>query len=455
MLPNESSITNEPEAPRPVLTVFDTVMIAVGIVIGAGIFKTPAMVAQFTGSVPVMFAAWIAGALLTLVGALNYAELASAFPSTGGDYTFLTRAYGRDLSFFFAWARAMVISTGSIALLGFALGDYLSRILNLGPFSSAIYAALSLFLLTALNLSGLKQSARFQNVTTLVEIGGVLLVGVAGLLVTPQTQASAANSTTDFGLFGAAMVFVLLTYGGWNDVAYVSAEVKGGKRAMLRALAISVSVIAVVYLSFIFAVLHGLGFAGLKTSQALGADLMQAAFGDHGAQLIAAIVAISALTSMNGTMIVGARTNYAVSHDWSLFHFMSGWQGQRNVPVMGFVVQAVIALGLIVVGALEQDGFSVMVNFTAPVFWFFFMMSGIALFVLRAKLPQIARPFRVPFYPVLPIIFIATCAYLLYSSVVYARSQKSSYLALGVMAAGAVVWILARAKRKASDAPSK
>ncbi|HYM36755.1 MAG TPA: amino acid permease, partial [Steroidobacteraceae bacterium] len=271
----------------------------------------------------------------------------------------------------------------------------------------------------------------------------VVLVAIAGLMVTPKTE-TAVPVTTNYELFGTGMVFVLLTYGGWNDSAYVSAEVKGGSPAILRSLMISISLITLVYLVFLVAALHGLGLAGLKSSLALGADLMQAAFGEHGAQLIAAGVAISALTSMNGTMLVGARTNYSVGNDWSLFRFMSGWRGARNTPVAGFFVQAAIAIGLVVFGALEQDGFSVMVTFTAPVFWFFFMMSGIALFVLRAKQPDIARPFKVPLYPVLPLIFIITCAYLLYSSIAYARSQKAGYVALLVLVAGVVAWIPAK-----------
>jgi len=440
------------EAPRPILSVFNVAMIAVGIVIGAGIFKTPSLVAELTGSVSLMFAAWVAGAALTFIGMLTYAELASTYPSAGGDYTFLTRAFGRDFSFFFGWARAMVISTGSLALLGFTLGDYLSRVFSVGAYSSACYAAVSVCVLTVLNLVGLKQSARFQSILTLCEIGGVLLVAIAGFLVTPQNvdQVSAATTAApaNIGLFGAAMVFVLLTFGGWNDVAYVSAEVKGDARAILRSLILSVAVITAVYLLFIVAAVHGLGFAGLESSQALGADLMQAAFGAPGAQIIGLIVAVSALTSMNGTMIIGARTNYSLGKDWPIFRFMNAWHGGRSTPYVGFCVQAVIALGLIAFGAVAKDGFAMMVEFTAPVFWFFFMMSGIALFVLRSKEPNIARPFRVPLYPVLPLIFVATCAYLLYSSITYAQSQKAGYVALCVMLAGAVVWAVARISSK-------
>ena len=224
-------------APRPVLSVFDGAMIVVGIVIGAGIFRTPSMVAGVTGSVEWMLTAWVLGGVLTLIGALCYAELASTFPNAGGDYHFLTRAYGRDVSFFFAWARVAVITTGSIALLAFVFGDYMSRVVSLGPNSSAMYAAITVIVLTVLNIIGLRESARTQNVLTILEVSGLLLVTLAGLLATAPAATPATVAATSSGmppLFGLAMVFVLLTYGGWNEGAYISAEVKGGPRAIVR-----------------------------------------------------------------------------------------------------------------------------------------------------------------------------------------------------------------------------
>ena len=435
--------------PRPVLSVFDGAMIIVGIVIGAGIFRTPSMVAGVTGSVDWMLIAWTLGGVLSLIGALCYAELASTFPNAGGDYHFLTRAYGRDVSFFFAWARVAVITTGSIALLAFVFGDYMSRVVPLGANSSAIYAAMTVVLLTILNLIGLRESSRTQNVLTILEVTGLLLVTVAGLLATaPPAAPTATVSSGVPPLFGLAMVFVLLTYGGWNEGAYISAEVKGGPRAIVRTLVLAIVVITLAYIAFVWAVLHGLGLAGMKASNAVGADVMQAAFGPTGAQLIGVIVGIATLTSINATMIVGARTNYALGRDWPQLAFMSRWQGSRNVPMVAFFVQGAIALGLIAFGALQKDGFSAMVEFTAPVFWFFFLLTGLALLVLRFREPTIARPFKVPLYPILPIIFVTTCGYLFYSSVVYAQQKQAVSIALYVMLVGLVVWGLLRLTRK-------
>lgn len=425
-------------APAPVLSVFDAVMITVGIVIGAGVFQTPALVADIADSPAWMLTAWLAGGALSLIGVLSYAELATTYPSAGGDYAFLTRAYGRNVSFMFAWARSTVIVTGSIALLGFILGDYLTRLHDLGPYSSAIYAAIAVVALTVINLAGLRSSSRMQNLLAILEIGGVLLVAGAALFLEPEdTSAQAGPRATDEGgAFGLAMVFVLLTYGGWNEAAYVSAEVRGGPRAILRTLLISITIITIIYVTFVVSIWSGVGFEALRRSEAIGVDVMQATWGPLGGQLIGMIVAVASLTSMNSTMIVGARTNYAVAREWQVLRALGHWQSQRNTPSAGFIAQAAVALALIAFGAVEKDGFSTMVEFTAPVFWFFFMLNGLALLVLRRSDPRTPRPFRVPLYPVLPLIFIATCAYLLYSSIVHAQSHNAGYVALAVVAAG-------------------
>jgi APA family basic amino acid/polyamine antiporter len=439
------------DAPAPTLSVFDATMITVGIVIGAGIFETPVLVASIAGSPGPMLLAWVLGGVLSFIGALTYAELATTYPSAGGDYTFLTRAYGKSVSFLFAWARSTVICTGSIALLGFILGDYLTRLFPLGSHSSALYATGAVLLLTAVNLIGLKSSSRMQNAFAIVEIGGVVAVALAALTLGDGASAAAnvnaSEPATGTAAFGLAMVFVLLTYGGWNEAAYVSAEVRGGPRAVLRMLLLSIAIITAVYLLFVFGILRGLGFEALKSSHAVGVDVAERALGAVGAQIVGLLVAVSSLTSMNSTMIAGARTNYSVAHDWPALGFMGAWQGRRSTPAMGFIVQAAIALALIGFGALEKDGFAAMVEFTAPVFWLFFMLSGVALFVLRRRDPAAPRPFRVPLYPVLPLLFVLSCAYVLYSSIMHAQTEHATHIAFGVMASGVVALLLLRRRR--------
>ena len=444
------SAASPADAPKPVLSVFDGVMIIVGIIIGGGIFTFPPMVAGMTGSLEWMYGAWVLGAVLALVGALCYAELATAFPNAGGDYHFLTRAYGKDLSFFFAWARVLVITTGSIALLAFVFGDYMSRVLSLGSHSSTIYAVLIVVALTAVNIAGLKESARTQNLLSVLLVLGMLMVVGAGLMApaaSPPPPPAPAPGVP--ALFGTALLFVLFTFGGWNEAAYVSAEVKGGSKSIVKVLVLALLAVTAIYLLFVTALYLGLGFDGLKSSKAVAADVAKNAFGNFGEKAIGAIVALAALTSINATMIVAARTNYSLGNDWPLFGFMSRWNGRRDAPVAAYVVTGAISLALVLLAAANKSGVKFMVDFTAPVFWFFFLLTGLALFVLRFKAPHVARPFKVPGYPIVPLVFVCTCGFLLYRSLLFTFQNQAVQAALYVMAAGVVAWIVARMKKAA------
>ncbi len=438
--------------PQPLLRRRDAVAIIVGIVVGAGIFKTPSMVAGVTGDAGWLVAVWIAGAAVSLIGALCYAELATTYPHAGGDYHFLTRAFGRHASFLYGWARATVINTGSVALLAFVFGDYMTRALPALSLSGNAWAAAIVIVLTLVNLVGLRASARVQNLLTLFEVGGLLAVVVAGLVAAPSTAVSPAafSTTPPLGMLGLAMVFVLLTYGGWNEAAYISAELKRGPRAIAGTLFISIAFIGALYVAVNLTLLAGLGLKGLSGSKAAGADVMAQAFGPAAAQLLGFAVAVAALTSINATMLVGARTNYALGRDWPALRWLGGWNAGRGVPPAAFVVQGAIALALVGFGSLQKDGFEAMVEFTAPVFWGFLLLVGLALFALRRKDPGIARPFRVPLYPLTPIAFVIVCAYLLHSSITYAASQNAVHVSLLVMALGGVALVITRMRRDVS-----
>jgi APA family basic amino acid/polyamine antiporter len=445
------------DEPQPVIGLREAVTLIVGIVVGAGIFKAPSMVAGMTGSAEWMFAAWILGGVLSLVGALCYAELATTYAHAGGDYHFLTRAYGRSVSFLFGWARFSVIATGSIALLAFVFGDYMQQALPLpalaGLPGNTTWAALAVIVLSILNLRGTRLGTTAQTWLTVVEVGGLVLVVVAGAFFVasvPAAAAPVAAPTPSLGAFGLAMVFVLLTYGGWNEAAYISAELRDVRRNMVRALAASIALITVLYLLVTWAYWRGLGLEGMAKSEALAADLLRAAFGEGGARAVSLMVALAALTSINATMIVGARSSFALGRDWPALSALGVWDASRQAPVNALRVQTVAALLLVVLGTWTGSGFRSMVEFTAPVFWLFFLLAGIALFVLRRRDPAIERPFRVPLYPVLPLVFCATCAYMLWSSLSYVRSQtlggiNAGWIGVGVLVLGVVLLVLLRA----------
>ncbi|MEN9589646.1 MAG: hypothetical protein RLZZ481_1432 [Pseudomonadota bacterium] len=437
-------------APTKQLSAFSAIAIIVGIVIGAGIFKTPSMVAGVTGDAGWLIVAWVLGGVISLAGALCYAELATTYPHAGGDYHFLARAFGKPVSFLYAWAKATVINTGSIALLAFVFGDYMSKVINLGAHSTALWAIGIVVAMTLINLIGLHAASWVQTCLTMIEVTGLLCVVVAGFVLSGEAPASPAlfSSSPSLGMFGLSMVFVLLTYGGWNEAAYISAEVRGGKRAIVPVIVISIMLLTLIYLLFNIAVLAGLGLSGLAGSKAVAADLMGKAFGPWGEKALGVFVAVSALTSINATMIVGARTNYALGRDWPALRFMGNWHAERGSPVAAYCVQSLLSLALVGLGIWQTDGFEVMVEFTAPVFWAFLFLVGVSLFVLRVKDPQAERPFKVPLYPLTPILFCLTCAFLTYSSVTYAMSKGAVYISLLVMAVGVVALVITHLSNK-------
>lgn len=446
--------------PRRTLGLREAVALIVGIVIGAGIFKTPAIVAGITGHTGWMFGAWLLGGVISLVGALCYAELATAYPHAGGDYHFLHRAYGRSIAFLFGWARVSVITTGSIALLSFVFGDYMNHVLSLdwlGQGSgSMIYAVLVIVVLSWLNRLNVRAGMVTQTLLTVLQATSLLLiVGTAAFLLNAgESPTHVITSAGDFSgmaptvsAFGMAMVFVLLTYGGWNEAAYISAEIRGGRHSMVMALALSIFVITLLYILVTWAYWKGLGLTGMAQSKAIAADMMRLAFGPVVEKGISLMVAISVLTSINGTMIVGARTSYAMGRDWPVLGRLGIWDATRDTPAHAIWVQGVASLFLVLIGAWIGGGFQSMVEFTAPVFWFFFLLTGISLFILRKRDPETPRPFKVPLYPLLPFLFCATCAYMLWSSLSFVYDQSlgginAAWIGVAVLAVGILLLML-------------
>lgn len=434
------------------LTAWDAVAVIVGIVIGASVFRTPGLVAENAGSVEAVVLAWVLGAAVSVVGALCYAELATTYPHAGGDYHYFDRAYGEWVAFLFAWARLSVIQTGSIALLAFVFGDYASELLSLGPYSSSVYASAAVIALTGLNMSNVRFGKGTQQVLTLATVIGLLVLTWAGISGSGGAEAAVASAgsggSSGTGSFGMAMVFVLLTYGGWNEAAFVSAELQDVRSNMARSLFLSIAVIATLYVLVNVAYLQGLGLEGMSGSDVVAADLMRTAWGETGATLLSLLVVCAALSSTNATIFTGARTNLALGRDFHFFRFLGRWDGRGQTPANALLVQGLVALALVGLGAATRQGFESMVDYTAPVFWLFFGLTGASLLVLRARDPDAERPFRVPFYPWTPLVFCAACVYMLWSSLAY--TGVGAVIGAGILLLGVPLLLVRRRSSKAA-----
>lgn len=429
-----------PAKPEASLSVIDGVAILVGIVIGIGIFKTPPLVAANVGSEAAFLGVWLLGGVLALIGALCYAELASAHPDAGGEYHFLTRAYGPSLGMLFAWARGTVIQTGAIAAVAFVFGDYANILIPLGAYGPSIHAVAALIAVTAVNLIGTMQGKQAQIVFTALTILAVAAVVAAGWLapvgVKPPIGAAGGGGA------GLAMVFILLTYGGWNEAAYLSGEMRDVQRNMARTLVVGVTAVIVVYMAVNFAYLNVFGLEGVRQSKAIAADLMTAVVGEKGALVLSLIVCVAAISTLNGTVFTGARTYYALGRDLGMLRALGAWQSQGDKPTNALLLQGAIALVLIGFGAVTRDGFEAMVAYTAPVFWFFLFLVGLSIYVFRWRDKDRVLPFRVPLYPITPAVFCLTCVWMLYSSLAYAG--PGAIIGVLVLLAGTPLLLLRR-----------
>ncbi len=438
-------------APTRHLSVPYVIFIAVGMVVGAGIFKSPALVAENAGSEWAVYGVWILGGLISLMGALCYGELSTAYPSPGGDYYFLTKAYGPSFGFSFAWARFSIINTGSIALLGFVIGDYLNLVLNLGPHGPALFALVSVVAMTLFNLRGTNGGKGADYAITSLEVIGLLALAAAAAWLVIQSLPPATTGTghsPDAAGIGYALVFVLLAFGGWSEMSTLSAEIKNPKNGpeygMVQALLGSVVIITLLYLLANWALLRGLGIEGLAQSKAPAADLMARAFGPQAGVVLAIAVAAAAITSINGTIIVGARTTFAAARERTSLNWIGSWDGKRGIPSNAIIAQSIVSIGLVVLGATYQ-GFATLVDYTAPVYWAFLTASGLAVIVLRRKMPDQPRPFKVPLYPILPLAFATSSALMLWSSLNYVK--VGALFGLAVVGVGIVLAVVTKPQK--------
>jgi basic amino acid/polyamine antiporter, APA family len=249
---------------------------------------------------------------------------------------------------------------------------------------------------TVLNLLGVEQGKSAQKVLTAAKILGVLSIVIAGLIVAPPPAPDLASNGPPGVAFGLAMIFVLLTYGGWNEAAYMSGEVRDARRNMVWSLLWGIALIATIFILANLAYLKGLGLTAMSVSDVVAADVMRRVAGQGGATFVSILIAIAALGSMNATTFTGARAIYALGQDYRPLSFLGHWRGGRNTPANAFLLQGSLALLLVLLGAWTRDGFVTMVEYTAPIFWFFLTLVGLSLFVLRTQEPERPAHFASP-----------------------------------------------------------
>ncbi len=404
--------------PKRELSLFDSTCLIVGIILGVGIYRFAPDVAKSVSNGWAVLALWAIGGLLSLFGALGYAELATAYPGEGGDYVYLSRAYGRWAGFLFGWLQLAVVRPGDIAVVAFAFATYAAEIYRPlgqeGWFSAEmLYACAAVAGLTAVNVIGVKQGKWTQNALTIVKaVGLAAIVGVACFAPPSKPTAAAVGPVS----LSVAMLLVLFCFGGWNEMAYVAAEVKKPRRNIVRALVLGTAAVTLLYLLLNGAFLSVLGYWGLAASQAVATDTVAAVFPRLGGRLISALICISALGAVNGLIFTGARISYAVGQDHLVFRPLGKWSAPTGTPVPALLLQGVLAVVLILaLGSIIDT-----VIYTAPAVYTFYIATSLAVFVLRWREPRVERPYRVTGFPVTTLLFCAACGLLIYKAAEYA-----------------------------------
>jgi len=432
--------------PRRELGLFDSVCIIVGIIVGSGIFGTPSIVAGCVPGPWGVIGVWIAGGLLSLAGALCYAELAGAYPRQGGECVYLARAFGRWAGHLFGWAEMFVIIPGGIASVSLIFADYFGPLAGLPKGAGRFVAAGAVAALTAVNLAGVRQGKWTQNVLTVVKAAGLLMVGAVALFARGAAPSAGSGSFSMDGL-GLALILVLFTYGGWRDIVFVAAEVRDPRRNFVRTMLAGVGAVTALYVLVNAAFLKVLGPVGMGASKAVAVDTVAAVFPAGAERVVAALVCLSALGSANGLVFTGARVSYAMGTGHRPLGFLGLWHPRRGVPPAALIVQGLLSVAVV----LALGSFAEAVLYSTPVVWTFYFAAGASVFILRRKDPGVERPYRVTAYPVTPVLFCASCAYLVYSSVTYAVRMKymGPLVAIGVVLAGLLFYGITEGRRGA------
>jgi amino acid transporter len=369
---------------------------------------------------------WIAGGLLALVGALCVAELATTWPQAGGPYVYLSQTLGRGWGFAFAWIEFWIVRPGNLGAVAFVLAKYALAWWSVVSVASTAYqtaqtavACLAIVGLTLVNATGLRTGKQTQNLLTAAKVLGLGGVFLFSLFSTAPASSAAAALPAD-GSLTLALILVMFAYGGWADLSLVAAEVRQPQRNLLWALMGGTMLVALIYVSLNAGFLYCLGVPGMIQSPAVAADILSLRMGTLGRQAISLLVVLSCLGALNGMLLSGARVPYALGRHHPTFHWLGQWHLARGVPLRSLVGQTAVTLGLIAAFGRDARSFERLVVFTAPFYWGFIALLGVALVAQRWKQPLHARNYRVPLYPLPPLLFMASSAWMAWTACRYA-----------------------------------
>jgi APA family basic amino acid/polyamine antiporter len=427
------------------LTLFDAINLVIGTIIGSGIFLVPAEIARAVHTPAWMLGVWIIGGVLTMLGALSLAELGAAMPEAGGIYTFISRGFGPLWGFLCGWMLFTVATSGSIATLGAAFPIYLAAFVPLTPTTTKIAGVVVIALLTWINVVGVKNGARVGNFLTGCKVGGLVVMVLAIFFLPAHPDAAAAPAAplptgpVPVAAIGVALVAVLWAYEGWHDVTFAAGELHDPQKNFPRAIVGGVGIVIVVYLLANFAYLKVLTPAEIAASDRVALTAMTRVTGVWGGKLLTAAILCSILGAMNALILAGPRAYYQMAKDGLFIDRVSRVHPKWRTPVDALLIQGVWSAFLV----LFIGGFSQLFTYVIFGGWIFYALAVLSVVALRRKEPNLPRPYRVPGYPLVPFLFVATAGAIVVNTLI--ATPRESTIGLAFIALGIPVYFIQRA----------
>jgi APA family basic amino acid/polyamine antiporter len=429
---------------------FDATMVVIGGIIGAGIFITPHIVAAQLDTPSLVLGAWVAGGLIALAGAFSYAELGAVYPKAGGQYVYLRDGLHPLAGFLYGWALLLVIETGAIAAVAITFATYALRVAGGPEGAIAPLAIASLVVLSIVNYVGVKPGSRVLNVLVILKVAALAVLVGAGFLAAAHAgwfadvRQTAAGPPATAVAFGAALVPILFSYGGWQNANYVGEEIENPKRNLPLALVAGTVAVVVIYVTVNVVYLRALGLEGLAASPAPAADAARRMFGTAGDLFVSGAIAVSTFGFLDLSILAPTRVYYAMAADGLFVPALARLHPRYRTPGVAIIVQSTWSCLLALTGTYEQ-----LTNYVVFADWIFFGLTVITVLTLRRKLPLSERPadaFRAPGYPVVQVLFSTIAAAVVLSVVRAAPSAAGKGAALIALGIPVYYWYAARAK---------
>lgn len=416
----------------------DLVLLTLGSVIGSGIFIVPATVLTLTGGAlgPALFA-WVVGGILSLLGALTYAELAAMKPESGGIYVYIRDAFGSPVAFLYGWAMILVIASATVATLAVAFSAYLRELIALSPWEMKAVAVVVIIAIAAINALGTRRSANLQNVTTAIKVGAILLMSALLLIrgngLNDVSAALPSTGTAMLTALGAAMLGVLWAYEGWHYITFSAGEVVEPQKNFARGIIVGTAALIGIYLLANVAYVAALGVQRSAASERIAAEAVSHILGPGAGKLIALAILVSMFSAANAVVLTASRVYFAMAQDGIFFARMGSIHPKWKTPAFAIIASCAWAAILALSGTFEQ-----LLTYVVFTGWAFYALGAAAIFYYRRRAPDAPRPFRVPGYPWTPLLFILVAAAIVLNTVFLHPAQAA--IGVGLILLGAPVY---------------